>query len=78
MNKIIFITLFTQLAISAFSQCKNCEYEEGLLWVVIDKNVGILKDGSIDSEKEKSLDQILRSHNTTNFDQVFPASKTCL
>lgn len=45
------------------------------MWVVVDKNAEILRDGNINIEKGKSLDQTLKKYMTKNFKQVFPASK---
>lgn len=75
MKSIIFIIfLLLVLFDYSFSQCVDCEFKDGEIWVLIDQDKVIVTGGMLDI-RDKNIIDLFKEYSAENFRQVFPYSK---
>lgn len=75
MKKYIFLFLLIGFNAFVYSQCNECNYKEGVLWVVLNDKNEKFKNKKIDNEAKQNYLVSLKSHKIKKMASVFPYSK---
>ena len=75
MKKLLLIQIMIAFHIWVYPQCTECEYEDGIIWVVVDKESAIMEYGKVFLDKDNRLVELFNIHKVNKFEQVYPASK---
>lgn len=74
MKNLLLIAIFSILYTSIYSQCLDCKYKDGEVWVVLSESTTVNEKGKLTID-DPELNSLLVDYNAAPLKLVFPSTK---